>query len=67
MTFSPITLKGRGRLSEAIRELDARTRGSVVADTPNALVSRTTRAVIIIPSAGSTSGRRPIPQRPVWG
>lgn len=67
MTPLEIIPKGRGPISRAIRELDARTRALIPGDVPNALVSRTPRGVTIIPTARAGAGTKTPPATPVWG
>jgi hypothetical protein len=67
MTPIQIIPKGRGPLSRAIRELDARTRALVPGSVPGARVSRTPHGVTIIPTATSATGTKAPPNTPVWG
>lgn len=67
MTPLQIIPKGRGRISRAIRELDARTRSLIPRDVPNALVSHSAHGVTVIPTATAGASNRGRPTPPVWG
>lgn len=67
MTPIQIISKGRGPISRAIRELDARTRALVPGSVPGARVSRTPHGVTIIPTAISGTSTKTPPTPVVWG
>ena len=67
MTPIQIVPKGRGPISRAIRELDARTRALIPGSAPGARISRTPHGVTIIPTATSSTGTKTPPTPVVWG